>query len=106
MYVSSTAAAGVVSGDTRLHFTQRGERVFARYAGGNVARGWLVGRWRDGRLMFRYAQSEATQAIHGGHSLCDVERLPDGRVRLLEHFTWSTRAGSGTNVFDEVRRDA
>lgn len=44
MYVSSTAAQGVVDSDTRLHFIQRGHRVAARYSGGSVKRGWLVGR--------------------------------------------------------------
>jgi hypothetical protein len=31
-----------------------------------------------------------------------VDRTADGRIRIVEHFTWSTRAGSGTNVFDEI----
>jgi hypothetical protein len=31
-----------------------------------------------------------------------VERLTDGRTRIVEHFTWGSRAGSGTNLFDEV----
>ena len=102
MFVSATAASGVVSSGTRLHFSQRGTRVFARYSGGTVARGWLVGRWTGGQLTFRYAQSEGGTAIHGGRSVCEVQRLEHGRTRIIEHFTWTTRAGSGTNVFDEV----
>src|SRR5947209_18303369 len=43
MFVSSTATTGVVGEDTRLYFKQRGQRVVARYAGGRVKRGWLVG---------------------------------------------------------------
>lgn len=102
MYVSSTAAQGVVDSDTRLHFIQRGHRVAAGYAGGRVKRGWLVGRFSGSRLVFRYAQSEAGGGVHGGHSVCTVERLSTGRVRIIERFTWSTRPGSGTNVFEEV----
>ena len=101
MFVSTTAADGVVSGDTRLHFTQRGRRVVARYAGGRVLRGWLVGRWEGDILRFRYAQREASSGVHGGQSVCVVEER-DGRLRLIEHFAWSTRPGSGTNIFDEV----
>jgi len=26
----------------------------------------------------------------------------DGRIRLLEHFQWESREGSGTNTFEEV----
>lgn len=105
MFVSNTATMGVVGADTRLHFTQRGERVYARYAGGRVTRGWLVGRWAGPALHFRYAQCEEGNAIHAGRSECDVERLTDGRVRIIEHFTWSTRAASGINVFDELPRE-
>ena len=102
MFVSATAADGVVSDETRLHFVQRGARVAARYAGGRVLRGWLVGRWDGDVLRFRYAQREASAVIHAGRSVCAVDEQPDGRVRLIEHFTWSTRPGSGVNVFDEV----
>jgi hypothetical protein len=102
MFVSSTAAHGVVSGETRLVFTQRGIRVAARYAGGRIARGWLVGQWADDTLHFRYAQREDGCAIHAGHSVCRVQELPDGRLRLVEHFAWSTRPGSGVNVFEEL----
>jgi hypothetical protein len=82
MFVSATAATGVVDSDTRLHFTQKGSRVAARYDGGAVA------------------------AIHSGHSIAPVERRPDGPLRMVEHFIWSSRPGSGTNVFDEVPRGA
>jgi hypothetical protein len=102
MFVSRTASTGVVGNDTRLHFTQKGERACARYAGGRVARGWLVGRWSGRTLRFRYVQREDGHAIHGGQSECEAERLPDGRIRIVEHFTWSTRAGSGINVFEEL----
>ena len=101
MFVSATANTGVVSRDTRLCFIQRGSRVAARYAGGRVVRGWLVGTWVGSRLHFRYLQCEEGSCIHGGVSVAAVEQQPDGRVRLIEHFTWTTRPGSGTNVFDE-----
>ena len=100
-FVSATAANGVVDTDTRLYFSQVGSRVIARYVGGNVLRGCLVGRLTGDRLDFRYAQRETNAAIHGGRSDCEVQRLDDGRTRIVEHFSWSTRVGSGTNVFDE-----
>src|SRR5262245_52182516 len=106
MYVSSTAASGVVGKSTRLHFSQKGGRVFARYSGGAVKRGCLIGAWAGSELRFRYVQREAEGSIQGGRSVCDVEHRGDGRVRIVERFTWSTRAGTGVNVFDEVDREA
>jgi hypothetical protein len=102
MYVSSTAANGVVDSSTRLHFTQRGSKVAARYSGGNVTRGWLIGRLAGAELTFRYAQREASSDLHHGHSVCSIDRLADGHIRITERFTWASRSGSGTNVFDEI----
>jgi hypothetical protein len=106
MFVSSTAANGVVSESTRLHFTQKGDRVFARYSGGAIERGVLAGAWAGEELRFRYVQREAGGTIGGGRSVCEVHLRPDGRVRIIERFAWSTRSGTGVNVFDEVDRES
>jgi hypothetical protein len=100
--VSTTAALGVVSTDTRLTFVQRGARVLGRYFGGSIQRGYLVGSVSKDTLQFRYAQTETTGHVHGGRSTCNVEVLQDGRLRLYEHFVWETRFGQGTNVFDQT----
>jgi hypothetical protein len=54
------------------------------------------------QLVFRYAQVERSGELHAGRSECVLTRQPNGRVRIIEHFIWRTRTGSGTNVFDEV----
>jgi hypothetical protein len=102
MRVTSTARNGVVGGDTRLHFIQSGSRVRGRYQGGGVVRGYLSGNLSGSALTFRYVQREGSGEIHSGRSFCEVKRRPDGRLRLIEHFEWRSRAGSGTNVFDET----
>ena len=103
MFVSSTGDRGVVGAETRLEFRQRGRRVLARYGGGRVRRGVLVGTFDGAALCFRYLQVEDSGEIHGGRSTCDVARTTEGRLRVVEHFRWTTRDGSGTNVFDEAR---
>jgi hypothetical protein len=102
MFVSSTDEDGVVGSETELRFVQKGSRVIAHYSGGNVARGCLVGWLSASGLTFRYAQREASGEIHAGRSVCEVVRLDNGRIRIREHFRWSTRSGSGINVFDEL----
>ena len=102
MFVSSTADNGVVDANTRIAFSQRGSRVLGRYQGGRVRRGLLVGGLSGGGLTFRYVQVEASGEIHGGRSTCDITRTAGGRIRIVERFAWTTRDGSGTNVFDEV----
>ena len=100
--VSSTADSGVVSSETRLALEQRGIKVLGRYSGGSILRGYLVGTLTGTVLQFRFTQREVAGQIHGGRSVCELERLPDGRLRLHEHFTWTTRVGAGTNTFDQV----
>ena len=100
MRVSATANSGVIDSATRLRFVQRGARVLGRYGGGSVLRGYLVGTIEGARLRFRYTQREASGEIHGGASTCEVMRQSDGGLRILEHFRWRTREGSGTNVFE------
>lgn len=101
--VSATGTEGVVSRDTHLRFMQRGARVLGRYQGGTIRRGCLVGDIEGRSLRFSYAQVEASGHVHGGRSVCEFERTEAGRLRLLEHFHWETRSGSGTNVFEQVR---
>ncbi len=102
MQVSSTAANGVVGSGTLLHFTQKGSRVLARYSGGSIKRGCLVGEVSGTELTYRYTQVEGSGEIHGGSAVCDLLTLPDGRTRIVEHFTWRTREGFGDNIFDEI----
>jgi hypothetical protein len=103
MYVSSTDDRGVVDAKTRLHFTQKGSRVFARYGGGSVTRGCLVGTLSGSKLLFRFTQMEDSGQIHGGRSICEVQCASRTGLRVIEHFTWTTRNGSGTNIFAEIR---
>jgi len=100
--VCTTASVGVVSAQTRLHLKQRGSRIFGRYEGGSILRGCLVGQVSGHALTFRYTQRERAGGIHGGRSSCVLEILSDGRLRIHEHFTWKTREGAGTNIFEQA----
>ena len=98
-----STAAGVVSSDTVLVFEQVGDVVSARYRGGSVVDGYLIGRLDADTLKFRYVQADAKGNLDTGVSTGQVERMPDGRLRLIEHFQWLTRPESGTNVFEEIK---
>ena len=102
MYVSSTDDRGVVDAKTHLYFTQKGSKVFPRYGGGLITRGCLVGTISGSELVFRYTQLEDSGQIHSGRSICEVQCSPTAGLRVIERFTWSTRKGSGTNIFDEI----
>jgi hypothetical protein len=103
MRVVSTANVGIVDQDTLFTFEQRGRAVSAHYQGGKVRLGYLIGLHSSSHLDFRYIQIDTDDHLDSGFSKCELHRLPDGRLRLLEHFQWESREGSGTNVFEEER---
>jgi hypothetical protein len=104
MRAVATGAGGQVDRNTLFSFSQEGGTVWAHYAGGAVEVGYLAGRLTDGRLVFRYCQVDRQGEVHGGRSVCDLEVLPDGRLRLVEHFQWESRSENGTNVLEQVTR--
>ena len=95
--------AGDVGGDTRFAFEQDGERIYAHYAGGDVADGHLVGTFDGRRWEIRYAQIDADGNTATGHSVGEVSLLDDGRVRVDDVWEWESKAGSGESVLEEVR---
>jgi hypothetical protein len=99
---ASTDAAGVVSSETELVFEQSGDVVSARYRGGAIMDGYLIGRLTGNAFHFRYVQADDQGRLDAGVSDGLFERLADGRLRLTENFQWITRPESGTNVFEEA----
>jgi hypothetical protein len=102
MHVVSTAEVGEVNRDTIVDFSQEGSIISARYTGGKVRLGFLVGTINGRTGSFRYAQVDNEGHIDGGTSSYEIERTDAGRMRLVEHFKWDSRPGSGTNIFEEL----
>ena len=74
MNVISTAENGVVNSDTIFEFHQVGDDVWASYSGGQVFRGFLVGRVLNDKFEFQYCQSQTDGVLDGGHSTCELDR--------------------------------
>ena len=95
-------AGGEVGPQTEFHYSERADGVIhARYAGGAVRLGFLVGTRAGDTLRFRYAQLLEDGATATGHCESRIEELPDGRLRLHETWGWDSRDGSGTSVVEE-----
>jgi len=95
---------GEVDGDTRFHYRQRGDVVWATYEGGGVGFGTLVAAVdREGRLDMRYAHVNAAGAMMTGVCESTPEVLPDGRIRLHERWRWTGGGqGAGESVIEEI----
>lgn len=98
----ANADAGEVGSDTRFQFEQEGDRIYARYAGGDVVEGHLVGTFDGREWEIRYTQINADHETATGHSRGTVEVLEDGRVRVEDEWEWESKEGRGESVLEEV----
>jgi hypothetical protein len=76
--------------------------IWARYSGGSVRLGYLVGTRSASTLNFRYVHVTTEGQTASGHCVSRVELLDDGRLRMHEQWSWDSKPGSGTSVVEEV----
>lgn len=95
---------GEVSGETQFHYHQRGQLVWAEYAGGAIVKGFLIATVQDDdSLEMRYQHVNTEGELMTGRCHSTPERLPDGRIRLLERWQWTSGDhSSGESVVEEV----
>lgn len=101
----TNAANGEVDGETRFHYHQQGNIVWAEYSGGSVARGSLIATVRDDdqTLDMRYHHVNLKGELMTGQCRSTPVRLPDGRLQLREKWQWTSGdCSSGESVIEEV----
>jgi hypothetical protein len=92
---------GEVDPSTEFAYHEDGDLVWARYSGGGVRLGFLVGTRSGDEVDFRYTQLNPRGETSTGHCVSRVEQLADGRLRLEEKWEWESRDGAGTSVVEE-----
>jgi len=102
MNVVKTAKTGKVNHETIFEFHQEGSIVTAHYAGGKILQGFLVGKINENKLEFRYSQIDSKENLDGGFSLCEMKKLENGKIQLVEHFQWESIEGAGENIIEEL----
>ena len=98
------APGGDVGADTIFEYHQIDDMVWARYAGGAVRLGYLVGTRAGDQLDFRYSHLSADGTTASGHCTSTVTQLPDGRLECQERWEWESRDGSGTSLIREITK--
>jgi hypothetical protein len=83
-------------------YSQDGDLVSAEFAGAHVLAGRLVGRCAaDGTIEAAYCQVTADGRVVAGRCVSTPSVLPDGRLRLTEH--WQRLDGTtGVSQIEEV----
>lgn len=102
--VSAMDAEGEASEETVFAYHERDGVIWARYEGGAVRLGFLVGT-RDGEhLDFRYSQLNESGETSNGRCSTKISTLADGRLRLEEDWSWESKPGAGTSAAEEIAR--
>jgi hypothetical protein len=95
--------AGEATAETVFEYHESDGVIWARYEGGPVRLGFLVGT-RDGdKLEFRYSQVNDKGETSNGRCSSTVSVLSDGRVRLDQDWAWESRPGAGQDAIEEGR---
>ena len=103
MNVIETSGNGVVNEETIFQFLQKGKKVFAKYEGGKIKRGRLVGSLIKNVLTFNYFQEQIGGKLDYGYSTCELTLSSSGKIRLIENFNWASRKDSdGVNIFEKI----
>lgn len=94
--------SGDVGADTVFEYHQDGELIWARYLGGSIRMGFVVGTRSGDDLEFRYSHVLTDGTTSNGRAESRIRVLEDGRLELHETWEWESREGSGTSVVRET----
>jgi hypothetical protein len=97
-----TAVEGEADAATVFEYHERDGLIWARYEGGAVRLGFLVGTREGERLDFRYSQLNGNGETSSGHCSTTISTLADGRLRLDEDWAWESKSGAGTSAVEEI----
>jgi hypothetical protein len=98
--VSNDGPGAEVNEQTVFHFRQEGDVAHADYFGGGVRAGKLLGI--EATMVHRYIQVNQQGAFQAGRSEVAIERTPEGKLRLIDSWTWENGRGSGRCIFEEI----
>lgn len=97
---------GEVSGETVFQYHQKGDLVWAEYAGGAIVFGNLIAKCDGaGNLEMRYQHLNDKGELMTGVCRSAPEILGDGRIRLHEKWRWTSGDFStGESIIEEIKQ--
>lgn len=101
----SNTENGDVSESTLFRYHQDGVSIWAEYSGGDVERGYLLGKFDgDNRIYFTYQHLTLSKSIRIGECHSRLEKLDDGRIRMYESWKWlNGNMSAGNSILEEKK---
>ncbi|MEM9329351.1 MAG: n-acetylglutamate synthase [Bacteroidota bacterium] len=100
----SSSDNGETSAETIFHYRQDQRILTAAYSGGEVVSGHLIGVVdEDGNIDMRYHQVNKKGELMTGRCQSTPELMPNGKIRLLESWEWTSGDRSkGSSILEEI----
>jgi len=98
---------GEVSSSTIFQYHQNKDIVWAEYSGGEVLKGFLIGKSDNkSNLNFTYQHINRNNEIRTGKCMSTPEIMPNGKVRMLENWQWTNGDNSiGQSIIEEINNE-
>ncbi|MEZ5007965.1 MAG: hypothetical protein R2728_12575 [Chitinophagales bacterium] len=102
--IVSNSDNGELSSDVIFHYKQVDNILTSVYSGGDILFGHLIGLVdKDGNIDMRYHQVNLEGEIKTGICKSIPKILPNGKIRLMETWQWTSGDQSkGSSILEEV----
>jgi len=99
----SNSANGEISDTTIFHYYQRSEMIWAEYFGGEILKGFLIGKIFNRSLQFSYQHMNHSKEIMTGKCKTQISLNENGKIQLNEEWEWTCKDYSkGTSKLIEI----
>ncbi|MBU1014735.1 MAG: n-acetylglutamate synthase [Bacteroidetes bacterium] len=89
---SSNSSIGEVTGDTVFHYHQEKDLIWAEYSGGNIKKGFLVGKIKNDTFMeFVYQHINNSMEMMTGICESKTNFNDSGKIVLNETWQWTCK---------------
>ena len=90
--------------ETIFKYKQNGTILTAKYSGGQIAEGHLIGIVdQKGGIDMRYHQINIKGELMTGVCQSQPEIMANGKIRLYENWTWTSgNQTNGTSILEEI----
>lgn len=97
--------SGEVNGNTLFNYYQQDSLIWAEYAGGEILKGFLIGKFIEkDKIEFTYQHLNQKLENRIGKCVSQIEILDDGKLRLHESWQWLDGIQqTGTSIIEEIR---
>lgn len=95
-------ANGEVSSQTEFHYHQKGKMIWAEYGGGEILKGFLIGKWIDDtQIEFTYQHLNQSLENRLGRC-CTTFSLEESKLVGHEKWQWLDTLEQGSSLIREI----